>query len=82
MKTKAALDHETKDSYSLEVSVSDGLDASGAADTTADAKVSVTVTVTDVNEAPEPVDDTATTTEDTAVDIAVLSKRQRPRRGR
>ena len=81
LKTKAALDHETKDSYSLEVSVSDGLDAAGETDATADATVAVTVTVTDVNEAPVAADDSATTTEDTAVDIAVLSNDSDPDEG-
>ena len=50
LKTKAALDHETKDSYSLAVSVTDGLNASGEADTAVDATVDVTVTVTNVDE--------------------------------
>jgi len=43
LKTKSVLDHETKSSYSVTVSVSDGA-LSGS--------ISVTVSVTDVNEAP------------------------------
>ena len=43
LKTKAPLDHETKDSYSITVKASDG----SLSDT-----VDVTITVTDVNEAP------------------------------
>ena len=44
LKTKAALDHETKPSYTVTVKVSDG---------TASATIAVTVTVTDVNEPPK-----------------------------
>ena len=43
LKTSAALDHETKASYTVTVTVSDG--------TTID-RITVTITVTDVNEAP------------------------------
>ncbi len=44
LKTKAALDHETKPSYAVTVKVSDGTDS---------ATIAVTITVTDVAEAPE-----------------------------
>ena len=44
LKTKAALDHETKSSYTVTVSVSDG---NGGSDT-----ITVTINVSDVNEAP------------------------------
>ena len=47
LRTQAALDHETKDSYSVTVSVHDS-----TPDTTVDATIDVTITVTDVNEAP------------------------------
>ena len=47
-----ALDHETKGSYAVTVSVHDGKNAAGSADTTADATHSVTITVTDVEEPP------------------------------
>ena len=47
LRTQAALDHETKDSYSVTVSVHDG-----TPDTTVDATINVTITVTDVNEVP------------------------------
>ena len=53
LKTKAALDYETKSSYSVTVSVSDGYDAEGNADTALDDTVAVTITVTDVEEAPD-----------------------------
>ena len=44
MKTKSALDHEDRDSYTVTVKASDG---NGGVDT-----IDVTITVTDVNEAP------------------------------
>ena len=52
LKTKAALDHETKDSYSVDVQVSDGKDAEDTAETppTVDTTHPVTITVTDVDE--------------------------------
>ena len=45
LKTKAALDHETKDSYTVTVTATD---PSGESD-----EITVTITVIDVNEAPE-----------------------------
>ena len=45
LRTKAALDHESRDSYSFTMSVHDGKDAHGNADTTIDDTISVTVTV-------------------------------------
>ena len=53
LQTKAALDFETKFSYTVTVSVDDGQDADWNADTTSDATVTVTITVTDVDETPE-----------------------------
>ena len=52
LKTKAALDHETTDSYEVTISVTDNLDAQGNSDTVTDDTIMVTVNVTDVNEAP------------------------------
>ena len=52
IRTKSALDYETKDSYSVMVTVHDGLDAAGDADTTVDDTITVTITVNDVNDAP------------------------------
>ena len=47
IKTLAALDHETTETYNVTVSVRDSRDASGAADTADDATINVTITVTD-----------------------------------
>ena len=48
----AMLDHETQPSHAVTVSVSDGLDADGNADTAADDTIAVAIGITDVNEAP------------------------------
>ena len=53
MKTKNALDHETKASYEVTVSVSDGKDIDGNPDTATDDTIDVTINVTDVNDPPE-----------------------------
>ena len=67
LQTKAALDHETKDTYTVTVSVSDEEGTDGNADTTVGDTITVTITVTDENEAPafagEP--DTRTVAENT-----------------
>ena len=49
------LDYETKDTYMVTVTVSDGKDAVGTVDTNpvADDTITVTITVTDVNDAPD-----------------------------
>ena len=60
LQTKAALDHETKDTYMVTVTVSDGKDAEDNVDLTFDDEITVTITVTDVNEAPAFADETAT----------------------
>ena len=52
IKTKEALDHEDKGSYTVTVSVSDGKAADGSTDTTADDTHTVTITVTDANDKP------------------------------
>ncbi len=52
LRTKAALNHESRDSYSFTMSVTDGKDVHGYADTTIDATITVTVTVEDVDEPP------------------------------
>ena len=46
------LDHESKDSYQFTLSVSDNKDANGNADDVIDDTIAVTVTVSDVDEAP------------------------------
>ena len=60
IKTKDALDRETKASYTVTVSVTDGKDAGGNTDTTADDTHTVTITVDDENEPPSFADDAPT----------------------
>ena len=50
--TEADLDHEARNSYSVNVSVSDGKASDGTASTGADSTITVTIMVTDVNEPP------------------------------
>ena len=52
LKTRAALDLESKASYSVTVAVRDNKDAAGNSDTADDNTVTVTITVTQENEAP------------------------------
>ena len=52
LKTKASLDHEVKASYSVTLSVTDGKNAIGNIDTTADDTVTVAITGTDANDLP------------------------------
>ena len=52
LKTKAALDHEDKDTYMVTVTVTDGKDAEDDFDPAVDDTIRVTIMVTDVNEAP------------------------------
>ena len=51
LRTRSALDFETKALYSVIVSVSDRKDAAGAADTAADDTIDVTISVTNADEA-------------------------------
>ena len=53
LKTKAALDKETKGTYTVTVSVRDSRDVNGNGDTENDANIGVTINVTDVNEPPQ-----------------------------
>ena len=53
IKTKAPLDHETKDTYHVAVFVRDSKNLHGNPDTVNDNSIDVTINVTDVNEAPE-----------------------------
>ena len=53
LRTREALDHESRDSHSFTMSVTDGKDTYGNADTTADDTISVTITINDVDEGPE-----------------------------
>ena len=52
LKTKVALDKETKDTYTVIVSVRDSKAANGNADTATDDTITVTINVTDSNEPP------------------------------
>ena len=52
LKTAAVLDFESKTSYSLTVSVTDGKNGDGEYDNSADDTINVTVSVTGANEAP------------------------------
>ena len=53
LRTKSALDREAEESYTVIVSVHDGKNAAGGSDTTVDDDITVTITVTDVNDPPE-----------------------------
>ena len=52
LQTKAVLDYEAKNSYAVTVSVRDGKGPEGNSDSSTDDTIRVTITVTDVNEAP------------------------------
>ena len=68
------LDHEAQPSYKVTVTVSDGKDAEGNADTTADDTITVTINVTGENEPPEFLSTetgTRTIAENTAVGQAI-----------
>ena len=52
LRTKAPLNHEDRDTYSVTVTVHDSKGADGLPDTTIDDTVFVTISVTDVNEVP------------------------------
>ena len=60
IKTKEALDRETRASYTVTVSVHDGKDAEGNADTVIDDTHRLTITVDDENEPPSFADDAPT----------------------
>ena len=52
LQTKGDLNYEGTNSYAVTVSVHDGKDATDGVDTTVDDSITVTITVTNVNEAP------------------------------
>ena len=61
LQTKAGLNYEARDSYTVTVSVSDGKNARGNADTRTDDSITVTINVTNRNEPPgEPAAPTMT----------------------
>ena len=53
LRTKAALDYETRSSYTVTVSVRDSMDANGDADEMTDDTIRVTIQVANLNEDPE-----------------------------
>ena len=73
LRTEAALDHETTKSYPVTVSVSDGKDANGDADPSADTTITVTILVSDVNEDPSfaLANDTRTIAENTPAGVTL-----------
>ena len=73
LRTEAALDHETRKSYPVTVSVSDGKDANGDADPSADTTITVTILVSDVNEDPSfaLANDTRTIAENTPAGVTL-----------
>ena len=76
MRTKAALDHEQHSSHTVVVDVKDGKDAIDQSDTAVDDTITVTVTVTDVDEAPTLTGDTAVDyPENSATDVATYTAR-------
>ena len=60
LKAKAPLDYETKTSYMVIVTVTDGKNAADSVNPAVDDRIRVTITVMDVNEAPEFAAETAT----------------------
>ena len=58
IQTNAPLDRETKESYSVTVNVSDGMDDNGDDDPAIDDSIDVVITVADVNEPPTVEGDT------------------------
>ena len=73
LKTKTALDHEGISSYTVTVSVNDGMDSYSNADTAVDSRIDVTINVTDINEKPQFAAETISFTipEDTSVGQSV-----------
>ena len=73
LRTEAELDHETRKSYPVTVSVSDGKDANSDADPSADTTITVTILVSDVNEDPSfaLANDTRTIAENTPAGVTL-----------
>ncbi len=71
VKSGTNLDYEAKTSYSVTVSVTDGKNASGTADTSADDTIAVTINVTDVSEPPPKMSaPTVTGKTSTSIDVS------------
>ena len=73
LRTEAELDHEKRKSYPVTVSVSDGKDANGDADPSADTTITATILVSDVNEDPSfaLANDTRTIAENTPAGVTL-----------
>ena len=71
LQVKEPLDHETKASHEVTVSVRDSKDAVGEADTATDATIDVTVMVEDVNEPPELIGDTEISYPENGIDEVI-----------
>ena len=81
LRTKAALDHEQHSSHTVVVDAKDGRDADGQSDTAVDDSITVTVAVTDIDEAPTLTGDTAVDyPENSTTDVAAYTARD-PERG-
>ena len=78
LQPRAALDHEATPSYTVTVSVRDGKDTHNMDDMATDDEISVTITVTDVNESPVAGDDQFTRPEDTVAALQVLANDRDP----
>ena len=71
IKTKSALDYETKDTYAVTVSVHDGRDPFGDANTAVDASIDVTINVGNIDIPDAPAEPTVTPTRGAAADLTV-----------
>ena len=71
IKTKSALDYETKDTYAVTVSVHDGRDPFGDANTALDATIDVTINVGNIDIPDAPAEPTVTTTRGAAAGLTV-----------
>ena len=71
IKTKSALDYETKDTYAVTVSVHDGRDPFGDANTAVDATIDVTINVGNIDIPDAPAEPTVTPTRGAAAGLTV-----------
>ena len=71
IKTRSALDYETKDTYTVTVSVHDGKDPFGNANEVADATLDVTINVTDMVIPAVPEEPTVNATRGSAAGLTV-----------
>ena len=71
IKTKSALDYETKDTYAVTVSVHDGRDPFGDATTAVNATIDVTINVGNIDIPDAPAEPTVTTTRGAAAGLTV-----------